>query len=96
MQKLHPSTKNIKQMISPFYHKRKRNISIHILKTNINNKTAINTLKLLFNTHPDVIKWSVDLEDVDKVLRVETTKNLTGDAIIKDVIARGFYCEPLV
>ena len=92
-------TYNIKEkkiMISPFYQSRKRGVRIHILKTNIKSKPAINTLKLLFNTHPDIIRWSIDLEDIDKVLRVETNNMLSQEDIINQVTARGFYCEELV
>ena len=69
-------------MISPFYHNRKKVVRIHILKTNIETKLAVNTLKLLFNTHPDIIKWSLDLEDIDNVLRVESSKNISKEDII--------------
>lgn len=83
-------------MISPFYQSRKRDIEIHILKTNIKTKLAVNTIKLLFNAHPDVVKWSIDLEDVDKVLRIETNKTLQQKDIIEQVKSRGFYCEELI
>ncbi|MFY0714063.1 hypothetical protein J1D01_10330 [Seonamhaeicola sp. NFXS20] len=83
-------------MISPFYHNRKKNIRIHILKTDINTKVAINTIKLLFKSHPGIIKWSVDLEDIDKVLRVETNQTLDKNDIIEQVSAKGIYCEELV
>ncbi len=83
-------------MISPFYQTRKRDVDIHILKTNINNKLRVNTIKLLFNAHPDIIKWSIDLEDIDKVLRIETTKTLSKDDLIEQIKARGFQCEELI
>ncbi|WP_248723367.1 hypothetical protein [Seonamhaeicola sp. ML3] len=82
-------------MISPFYQSRKRGERIHILKTNITSKPAVNTLKLLFNAHPDIVRWSIDLEDIDKVLRIETNSNLQQEDIIEQVTARGFYCEEL-
>ncbi|WP_299550322.1 hypothetical protein [Seonamhaeicola sp.] len=83
-------------MISPFYQSRKKGVKIHILKTNIETKLAINTIKLLFNAHPGIYKWSVDLEDIDKVLRVETNHMLSKEDIIDQVKARGIYCEELV
>lgn len=82
-------------MISPFYHNRKKLVRIHILKTNIETKQAVNTLKLLFNTHPGIIKWSLDLEDIDNVLRVESSKNISKEDIIDEVKSKGIYCEEL-
>ncbi|WP_406684073.1 hypothetical protein N1F78_15490 [Seonamhaeicola sp. MEBiC1930] len=82
-------------MISPFYQSRKKAARIHILKTNIKSKPAVNTLKLLFNAHPDIVRWSIDLEDIDKVLRVETNNNIEQEDIIEQVSSRGFYCEEL-
>ena len=78
-------------MISPFYHNRKKLVRIHILKTNIETKQAVNTLKLLFNTHPGIIKWSLDLEDIDTVLRVESSKNISKEKLIESIqrVARG-------
>lgn len=82
-------------MISPFYQNRRTDVKIHIFKTNIETKLAVNTLKLLFNSHPGIYSWSIDLEDVDKVLRVETNNTLYQEDIIEQVTARGFYCNEL-
>ncbi|TXG38932.1 hypothetical protein [Seonamhaeicola maritimus] len=82
-------------MISPFYQQRKKTTRLHILKTEAKTKLAVNTIKLLFNSHPGIVKWSIDLEDIDKVLRVETTSSLTMEDIIDQVKARGIYCEEL-
>ncbi|TYA71548.1 hypothetical protein [Seonamhaeicola marinus] len=82
-------------MISPFYQARKKDVLIHVLKTDIDTKLGVNTLKLLFNAHPQIVRWSIDQEDIDKVLRIETTKTISTEDIIEQVQARGFYCEEL-
>lgn len=82
-------------MISPFYQKHKINIRIHIFKTNIETKANVNILKILFRSDPKIKQWSIDLEDIDNVLRIEASRSLNKQDIIKKVKSKGFYCEEL-
>ena len=82
-------------MISPFYQSLKTNIIIHVFKTNINTESDVNIIKELLNSNPIIIQWSIELEDIDKVLRIEATKNLSKKDIIEKVKYTGFYCEEL-
>lgn len=82
-------------MISPFYQKLKTNIRIHIFKTNIKTESEVGILKILLSSNPKITTWSIDLEDIDKVLRIEATKNLSANDIVKEVESEGFYCEEL-
>lgn len=55
---------------------------IYILKTNyLRNKVDLE-LKLYLNSIPQIEKWSFDLEDIDKIFRVETSKLTLFDIII--------------
>lgn len=40
------------------------------------------------------IAWSFDLDDPDKILRIETTQNIS-DKVIEAISLNGFHCEEL-
>lgn len=66
---------------------------IHIFRTNVADEAQRETLRGVLDLE-EVIEWSVDLEDIDKVLRVVCT---AGDADIykQKVKVQGFICEEL-
>ncbi|MDO5981781.1 hypothetical protein [Flavivirga spongiicola] len=66
-----------------------------IFETDIKSKKKIKSLKPLLNKHSDIIKWSIDLEDIDNVLRIEATTNITESDIIDMIRTHGFYIETL-
>ncbi len=66
-----------------------------ILKTNIRSKKKLQLLSPVFNGHRSIQRWSVDLEDVDKVLRVETNEPIEEHEIIQLVEKHGFYAVDL-
>ena len=82
-------------MINALYKDTKKDIEIHIFKTNVRTKLDLDMLQLLFSLNKNIIEWSVDLEDVDKVLRVDTINNLSEKAIASQIKLLGFNCEPL-
>lgn len=66
-----------------------------ILKTNIETKQKAIILKSLFYNCPQITNWSVDTEDIDKVLRIEAATHADQDKIIQLVKDQGFQCEEL-
>ena len=56
-------------------------VSVHIFKTNI-------------NTLEQIKKWNIDLEDCDKVLKIESSQLETCD-IIGSLKPFNIYCEVL-
>ncbi|WP_179005767.1 hypothetical protein [Winogradskyella forsetii] len=82
-------------MSSTFYKTSQNDIHIHIFKTNIETMLDLDMLQLFFNANRNIIEWSVDLEDIDKVLRVDSRKNLSQIDIINQVKLMGFSCEEL-
>ena len=42
-----------------------------------------------------IFKWSIDLEDIDNVLRVEASSELEIEHINNLIQQKGFYCEDL-
>lgn len=82
-------------MISPFYYKHKGNIRIHVFKTNIETEEDVNHIKKSLDSNHKISQWSVDLEDIDRVLRIEASKNLSENDIIDMIKSKGFYCRDL-
>ena len=70
-------------------------MNILILKTDIYTVYAQHLFHAVFDKHPDIIDWSIDMEDVDKVLRIVATENLSSHEVIELVRQRNFYCEEL-
>lgn len=66
-----------------------------IFQTDIRSKKKIESLKPIFNNHSDIIEWSIDLEDIDNVLRIEASTNSLEDDIINLVKTKGFYIKVL-
>lgn len=70
-------------------------MEVLILKTNINSSKKVKRLLPIFNSHPIIKRWSVDMEDIDNVLRIEVAENRKDHEIINIVKGQGFYCESL-
>lgn len=54
---------------------------IHVFKTSVKNKTQIKKLKPVLDSNFQEIKWNFDLEDCDKILRIESKKNICRKVI---------------
>ena len=71
-------------------------MKVLVFQTNIDSQHHIEAISPLFNNHQGIIDWSVDTEDIDKVLRVEANEHLDESDIINLMSAQGFYCDDLV
>ena len=71
-------------------------MNLLIFRTDIKSKKKVKSIKSIFNSHSDIIKWSIDLEDIDNVLRIEATKNLLEENVINLVKTKGFYIKTLL
>lgn len=67
---------------------------IFVLRTNIKNDSEVTKLSEVLKELPKMHQITVDLEDKDKVLRIEG-ENLELSKIIEKVSQLGFYCEEL-
>ncbi len=45
-------------------------MALFIFKTDVISSAAINRLQIILNRQSNVIRWSIDVEDIDKVLKV--------------------------
>ncbi|WP_303317467.1 hypothetical protein Q4Q34_00675 [Flavivirga abyssicola] len=66
-----------------------------IFETDIESKEKVESLHPLLNKHSGILKWSIDFEDIDNVLRIEATANISETDIINMIKTRGFYIETL-
>ena len=67
---------------------------ILIFKTSIKNNSNINKLKPFIDKIVKDGRWNFDLEDCDKIFRVETSRNI-GAQLISLFNINGFNCEEL-
>jgi hypothetical protein len=72
----------------------KSNIEILVFKTNLTDAKRIEDVESLLDIHPHIIKWNVDLEDCDNVLRI-VSRNIAGTEIENILLNAGYYCEEL-
>ena len=66
-------------------------MNLVILRTNIESENGVRIMRPVFDNHDAIHKWSIDLEDVDNVLRIETKKSIAETEIIQLIEASGFY-----
>lgn len=69
--------------------------TVLVFRTNIRLKKDLELIKPLFRNIKEISSWSVDLEDNDKVLRLETS-TIQIETIIKTINEAGFFCEELM
>ncbi len=70
-------------------------MSLLIFKTNIKTKENVQIILSILKSIISENEFNVDLQDIDSVLRIETTKKIKEKDIIQLLNNKGFYCEPL-
>jgi len=82
-------------MINFLYNNFKSRTKLFILKTDIKTKKKVKAIRPFLNNHSGIIKWTIDIEDIDNVLKIEASDYLTEHDIIDKIKAQGFYCDAL-
>lgn len=67
---------------------------IYVFKTSVKSKTQVNKLKPHIDKILPKAKWNFDLEDCDKVLRIESEENIVF-TVIYFLKMHNYYCEEL-
>ena len=67
-------------------------VHILIFKTNIKFKKDLKKLEAHLNDHERITSWNLDREDIDRVLRIESSADITKD-ILNLVSLAGYHCE---
>ena len=68
--------------------------SVLIFKTNINTLAQIKTVDTVLSGQSEIQKWNIDIDDCDKVLRIETSQ-LEVENVIGILKPHHIYCEEL-
>jgi hypothetical protein len=67
---------------------------IYVFKTSVKSKNQVNKLKPHINKMLPNEKWNFDLEDCDRILRIDSTENIVLE--ITDLLnIHKFSCEEL-
>jgi hypothetical protein len=65
-----------------------------VFKTNISSDSDVGKVSRVLTAESNIARWTIDRDDIDKVLRVECDQ-LQPEAIAKLVHVAGFECEEL-
>lgn len=68
--------------------------TVLVFKTNLNATRDVINIEPILNNITEITGWSVDIDDIDKVLRVEGPAKITTK-IIKVLKHVGYQCEEL-
>jgi hypothetical protein len=68
--------------------------NILLFKTNILTATDKDLIQPMLDRHPDIARWSVDLDDDDRVLRI-ISSTLTCTHVMDMIKLHGYACEEL-
>ncbi len=69
-------------------------IEILVFKTNVTSKKKVSMVAQLLTSFPSIRNWNFDLQDRDKVLRIEAA-GISPDLVETLLITAGFHCEEL-
>lgn len=69
-------------------------MNILIFKTNIRHKKDLGIITPFLSAFDSIVKWNVDRDDADKVLRIVSTSN-DSKGIIRIINKAGYHCEEL-
>lgn len=70
-------------------------MNLLIYKTDIDNQQKVERLAVVFDKSRTIKEWSVDMEDIDNVLRIELDQNTQENEILHLVSASGIHLESL-
>jgi hypothetical protein len=71
------------------------NPEILVFKTNINTFQKVKIADALLSKERKIHKFNIDIEDPDKILRIETEK-LKNENVVRILEKSGIWCEELV
>lgn len=67
---------------------------IYVFKTSVKTKRLVQQLKPFLNNSLQTSKWNFDLEDCDKILRVDSPAEIS-ETVSRLLHGKGFDCEEL-
>lgn len=70
-------------------------MTILVFKTSLSTKEDVNHIGAVLNNHPQILAWTVDLDDWENILRIETKDCASMDGIMESIQLLGYDCEDL-
>jgi copper chaperone len=71
-------------------------MEVLVFKTNLRYKKQVSALTAHISNVPGIVRWNVDLDDVDKILRIEASAGCSARQIEDTMGEAGYYCEELL
>lgn len=68
---------------------------ILVFRTSLSDRKDIQLIGSTLNNHPQVMQWNVDLDDWEKILRIEVKDIASENGIAECIRTLGFECEDL-
>lgn len=81
--------------ISPPYFAATGTRYILVFKTNIRLKKDLAIIEKILKKNSLILHWSLDRDDIDKILRIES-KSKNSTQIIAAINKAGYFCEELI
>jgi hypothetical protein len=69
-------------------------MNVYVYRTDISSEYDLEAVDELLSQEQTIVGWHVDREDVDKVLRVESTAD-SAECVQVALSKAGFFCEEL-
>ncbi|MEM6841000.1 MAG: hypothetical protein AAF632_02135 [Bacteroidota bacterium] len=70
-------------------------MNLIILKTDLTSKKKVRLIAPTLDQHPNISRWNVDTQDIDKVLRIEATAQLSEQKMLRLLQQAGVQGEAL-
>jgi len=70
-------------------------MEVLVFKTNLRYKKQVNELSMHMNNLQGVLRWNVDLDDSDKILRIEANEQCCPRKVEDTLVQAGYFCEEL-
>jgi copper chaperone len=85
---------NLTQKVKPIFNTRRYVMEVLVFKTNLRFKKQITALTPHINNLQGINRWNVDLDDKDKILRIESV-DLCPRSVETTLQEAGYFCEEL-
>lgn len=69
-------------------------MNIFVYKTDIESEYDLENVDDLLSNHETILRWNVDREDIDRVLRIESTADNAGE-LMQTLVQAGYFCQEL-
>jgi acetolactate synthase small subunit len=69
--------------------------NVFVFKTNVSSNYDVTKVNSILSKFPQIKRSTIDLRDVDKVLRIEYGNNLEMELIVNKINQLGYYREEL-